>query len=75
MPKRTTLDQQWEQLMALCQSEAKFAQEGGHDRLLRLLASDIEELARQMGFSAPRIARRDFCAQRDGDHIVGILRQ
>jgi hypothetical protein len=73
MPKITSLDKQWQQLMELCASEAKFRREGGHPRLLKLLASEIDELATRMGFSSRRIATRDFRAQREGDHIIGII--
>lgn len=73
MARRTTLDRQWDQLMSLCRSEAKFREEGGHPRLLKLIAADIEQLATTMGFSAKRIATRDFRAHREGDHIVGIV--
>jgi hypothetical protein len=73
MPKITSLDKRWEQLMSLCESESKFRKEGGHPRLLKLLASEIDELATHMGFSAGRIATREFRAERDGDHIVGII--
>jgi hypothetical protein len=72
MAKPTTLDKQWQQLMTLCEGEARFRREGSHPRLLRLLAADIEELARTMGFSPHRIASRDFRAARDGAHIVAI---
>jgi hypothetical protein len=73
MPRITRLDKQWQQLMALCESESKFRSEGVHSRLLKLVASDIEALAAEMGFSPHRIATRDFRAQRDGHHIVGII--
>ena len=69
MPQITSLDKQWQQLMALCASEAKFRSEGDHPRLLKLLAAEIDELATHMGFSPQRIATRDFRAQREGDHI------
>jgi hypothetical protein len=72
MPKLTSLDKQWQRLMALCESESNFRGKGGHTRLLGLLASDIEELAGEMGFSARRIASRDFRAKREDGHIVGI---
>ncbi len=74
MPRPTTLDSQWQRLMELCESEATFRSKGGHFKLLRLLAADIEQLGREMGFSARRIASRDFRARRQGDHIVGIAK-
>jgi hypothetical protein len=73
MARLSTLDKQWQQLMSLCESEAKLRREGGHARLLKLLASDIEQLATAMGFRPHLIATRDFRAERDGDHIVGIV--
>jgi hypothetical protein len=73
MSKPTSLDKQWRQLMTLCESEAKFRSEGGHPRLLKLLAADIYGLATEMGFSARRITTRDFRAEREGDHIVSIV--
>jgi hypothetical protein len=75
VPRRKNLDREWAQLMSLCEHERKLRSEGGHDRLLKLIASDIVELAGRMGFSQTRIETRDFCAQREGDHIVGILRE
>ena len=73
MAKPTALDRQWQRLMALCESEAQFRRQGGHPRLLKLLAADITQLADEMGFSARRIASRDFRAERDGDHIVRLI--
>jgi len=73
MAKPTLLDKQWHRLMTLCESESQFRSKGGYSRLLRLLGSDIEQLAGEMGFSARRIASRDFRAQKDGDHIIGIV--
>jgi len=73
MPKITGLDKQWQQLMTLCESESKMQKDGPHPRLLKLLDSDIAELAAQMGFDERRIASREFRAQRDGDHIVAII--
>ena len=73
MPKITALDKQWQQLMSLCESESKFRHEGGHARLLKLISTDIDQLASLMGFSATRIATRDFRAQREGGHIVRII--
>ena len=73
MPKVTALDQRWQQLMALCESEAKFRSEGRHPRLLKLIASEIEKLATDMGFSPRQLATRDFRAERDGHHIVSLI--
>ena len=73
MARPTRLDTQWQQLMALCESEASFRSKGGYYRLLKLLAKDIEQLATEMGFSKRRIASRDFRSRREGDHIVGIV--
>jgi hypothetical protein len=71
--KITPLDVQWQQLMALCESEVSLRARGHHERLLRLVASDIERLASDMGFSARRIATREFRAERDSGHIVRIV--
>jgi len=73
MSKPTSLDLQWQRLMALCASEAKFKAEGDHPRLLKLLKGDIDELAREMGFSERLIVTRDFRAERQGDHIMRIV--
>jgi hypothetical protein len=73
MPKPTSLDQQWRRLMMLCGDESKLRSEGNHPRLLKLINSDIEELALQMGFSPRRVATRDFRAERDGPHITRII--
>jgi hypothetical protein len=73
MPKLTSLDKQWQQLMALCESESNFRSKGRQPRLLKLIDSDITQLAGEMGFSARRIASRDFRAEREGDHIIRII--
>ena len=73
MSKPTTLDTQWQRLMSLCQSETRFRAEGNHPRLLKLLKGDIDELAREMGFSERLIVTRDFRAERQGEHILRIV--
>jgi hypothetical protein len=73
MPRPTTLDIQWQRLMALCDSESKLRSEGGHPRLLKLIASDILELAGEIGFGTRQIESRDFRAVREGGHIVKII--
>ena len=72
MPRFTSLDRLWQQLMALCESESKLRNDGDHPRLARHVASEIEQLAAEMGFSPRRIASRDFRAEREGGHIVRI---
>jgi hypothetical protein len=73
MSKPTTLDVQWQRLMSLCASESKFRAEGNHPRLLKLLKADIDQLAREMGFSERLIVTRDFRAERNGEHIARII--
>ncbi len=75
MSKPTTLDVQWQQLMSLCASESRFRAEGNHPRLLKLLKGDIDQLAREMGFSERLIVTRDFRAERQGDHITRIVKE
>jgi hypothetical protein len=72
MPRITNLDKQWQQLMALCESESKLRSDGNHPRLVRHVTSEIDQLATAMGFSPRRIASRDFRAEREGGHIVKI---
>ncbi len=72
MPKVTPLDRQWTELMSLCETEARCRETGKHPRLLRLLADEIERLARHMGFEAAQIQTREFRAERQGGHIVGL---
>jgi hypothetical protein len=71
--KHTVLDRQWQQLMALCESESRLRENGSHSKLLKLVAADIEQLAVAMGFDAHRISTREFRAEREGDHIVRIV--
>ena len=71
--KITPLDRQWQQLMALCASEASLREKGDHARLLKHVGSEIDHLAADMGFSAKLIATREFRAERAGGHIVRIV--
>jgi hypothetical protein len=73
VPKITALDRRWEQLMALCEKEATLARDGGHPRLLKLVSSQIDALAADMGFTTSRIATRDFRAERNGSHITRLV--
>ena len=71
--KITSLDKQWQLLMSLCESESKLRKQGGHPRVLKLVATDIQNLATQMGFSARCISTREFRAEREAGHIVRIV--
>jgi AraC-like DNA-binding protein len=71
--KRTTLDDQWQELMSLCENEARYARDGSHPRLLKLVVTRIGELAAEMGFSPRRIATREFRAERDGERITRVI--
>jgi hypothetical protein len=58
--------------MSLCENESRFSREG-RQRLLKIVSTRIGELAAEMGFSAGRIATRDFRAERDGQRITRLL--
>jgi AraC-like DNA-binding protein len=72
--RSTRLDTQWHDLMSLCQREKEYRAERSHPKLLRLVSKQIDEIAGAMGFSPRQIERREFRAERDGDHITRILR-
>jgi hypothetical protein len=71
MPRVTPLDKQWEELMALCRHEAKLQTEN-HPKLLKFVSRQIDQLAREMGFTDKRIKTREFRAERDGRHILRV---
>jgi hypothetical protein len=72
LPLRTELDSNWRALMALCAQERELAEQGHHPKVLRLVRSQIEHLARDMGFSALKIQTRDFRARKLAGRIVAI---
>ena len=73
MPKVTLLDKQWQELMALCAEAERYQTDRSHPKLLKLIETRIDALAREMGFNERRIATRDFRAERDRDHIARII--
>ena len=74
MARSTALDTQWQNLMDLCAHEARLKAKGGdHPKVLKLVNDDIEQLAREMGFSERQIATREFRAERDGRRITRIV--
>jgi hypothetical protein len=74
MARSTALDTQWQNLMSLCANEARLKATGGdHPKVLKLVNADIEQLAREMGFSERQITTREFRAERDGKRITRIV--
>jgi hypothetical protein len=74
MGRPTALDTQWLNLMSLCASEARLKAEGrDHPKVMKLVNADIEQLAREMGFSERQIKTREFRAERDGRRITRIV--
>ena len=73
MARTTALDVQWQRLMSLCAAEKRFSSEGSHPKLLKIIKGDIDQLAREMGFSDRLIATRDFRAERHNNHIVRVV--
>jgi hypothetical protein len=71
--RRTKLDCQWEDLMSLCGKEKDYVATGSHPKLLRLVSREIEKMAAAMGFSPEQIEKREFRAERDGEHIVRLI--
>jgi hypothetical protein len=72
--RRTELDRKWDDLMTLCAREAEFSRDPRHPKLMKLVAAEIETLARELGFPEAQIQRREFRAVKNGDHIVRLLR-
>jgi hypothetical protein len=74
MARSTALDTQWQNLMALCANEARLKAKGDdHPKVMKLVNADIEQLAREMGFSERQIRTREFRAERDGRWITRIV--
>jgi len=71
MARITLLDRQWDALMALCRQEAKLQSEN-HPKLLSFVTRQLDELAREMGFTDRQIKTREFRAERRGRHIVRV---
>ena len=70
MPRLSQLDKQWQDLMSLCAKEAEFLAGEKHPKLLRFVSDQIDQIGAAMGFSHGQIKKREFRAERDGDHIV-----
>jgi hypothetical protein len=71
--RRTKLDRQWEDLMSLCVKEKEFIAGRSHPKLRRLVSREIEKIASAMGFGPEQIEKREFRAERDGEHIVRLI--
>ena len=72
-PRRTELENQWDELMFLCQREKEYLTEQTHRVLLKVLTRRIDELARQMGFSEAQTQSRNFRADRIDGRITSIV--
>jgi hypothetical protein len=71
--RHTELQQQWDELMFLCQREKQFLTEQTHRVLVKILAWRIDELARQMGFNDKQIRGRNSRAGKTDGRITSIL--
>jgi hypothetical protein len=71
--KPSPLEKQWQDLMTLCKKEAELQEAGNHPKLLKLVSREIDDLARQLGFSERKIVTREFRAERDGERIVRLV--
>ncbi len=69
----TKLDRKWQELMTLCGKEQEFLAAGSHPKLLRLVSKEIDRIATDMGFSAGQIEKREFRAEREGEHIIRLI--
>jgi uncharacterized protein YqgV (UPF0045/DUF77 family) len=72
-PRRTELENQWDELMFLCQREKEYLTEQTHRVLLKVLTRRIDELARQMGFSEAQTQNRNFRADKTDGRITSIV--
>jgi len=74
IPMRPTdLDRQWEELIALCAKEQEFTREHRHPKLLMFLSSQINQLAKELGFREYQIQHREFRAVKEDGHVVRLL--
>jgi hypothetical protein len=71
--KPSPLEKQWQDLMTLCKKEAELQEAANHPKLLKLVSREIDDLARQLGFSERKIVTREFRAERDGERIVRLV--
>src|SRR5258708_39580389 len=69
----TQLQQQWDELMFLCQREKEYLTDQTHRVLVKVLIRRIDELARQMGFSEAQIQNRNFRADKTDGRITSIV--
>ena len=72
-PHQTLLEQQWDELMLLCQREKEYLGAQTHRVLVKVLTRRIDELARQMGFREAQIQNRNFRADRTDGRVTSIV--
>jgi hypothetical protein len=73
VPRQTQLQQQWDELMFLCQREKEYLTGQTHRVLVKVLTRRIDELARHMGFSEAQIQNRNFRADKTDGRITSIV--
>jgi hypothetical protein len=72
-PRPIELQRQWDELMFLCQREKEYLTDRTHRVLVKIVTQQIDELARQMGFSEAQIQGRNFRAEKSGGRITSIV--
>jgi hypothetical protein len=72
--RSTELDRVWKELMSLCAREKELLSARSHPKVLKLVSREIDRIATELGFDPAQIAKREFRAERDGRHIVRILK-
>jgi hypothetical protein len=60
--------------MALCSKEAEYYKRGNrHHELVTLPGTQIDRLAKELGFNDGQIGRREFRALKEDGHVVPLL--
>ena len=67
------LDRTWNALVALCDKEVELTRGGHHPKLAKLLGDQVEQLARELGFSPEQIQAREFRVVKNGRHVVKVI--
>jgi hypothetical protein len=60
MFRPSPFEEQWDELIALCQRKQEFHEAHKHPKLLKFISKQIDHLATEMGFSSREIRRGNF---------------